>query len=59
MNIRSPFPDDVVRATVEAGFLVLVPGRNVGVGPLAQNLWRLSFHCQLERATDKQHLCIR
>src|SRR5258708_27790427 len=35
MDVSGAFADVIVRATVEAAFLVLVLGRNVRVGPLA------------------------
>ena len=44
VNVSDTLPDYVVRATIEAGFLVLVVGRNISVGALAQNLHLLPLH---------------
>jgi hypothetical protein len=38
VHVSYTLPDNVLRATIEAGFLVLVVGRNISVGALAQNL---------------------
>jgi hypothetical protein len=59
VNVSDTLPDNVVRTTIDAGFLVLVVGRNICVGALAQNLHWLPLHVQLESAADKQYLRIR
>jgi hypothetical protein len=44
VNVSDTLPDDVVCTAIEAGFLVLVVGRNISVGALAQNLHLLPLH---------------
>jgi len=44
VHVSYALPDNVVRATIEADFLVLVVGRNISVGALAQNLHLLPLH---------------
>ena len=44
VHVSYTLPDNVVRATIEADFLVLVVGRNIRIGALAQNLHLLPLH---------------
>jgi len=44
VHVSFTLPDNVVRATIEADFLVLVVGRNIIVGALAQNPHLLPLH---------------
>ena len=45
VHVSYTLPDNVVRATIEADFLVLVVGRNISVGALAQNRTCCPFMC--------------
>jgi len=48
VHVSYTLPDNVVRATIEAGFVVPVVDRNISVGALAQNLHLLP----LPRSTE-------